>query len=216
MPVTRSVRTPTLVAALRDLTRDGQPVERPADPAAPFAALAFKVQVTATGRLTYLRVYSGTLHKGDVVLDAGAGRTERIGRILRVQADRHTEVDRAATHPKDSSELAFRNAGRLGLRAALRACVMTLLEPVVEVTVTAPDDAVGAVLGDLAARRGRVTGSVSRAGTVVVTATVPLAELFGYASRLRGRTQRRGTLTTRPIGYAPVPGTVAGGTPVSR
>lgn len=110
-----------------------------------------------------------------------------------------------ATHVKDSSETAFRTAGRLGLREALRACVSVLLEPVVEVTVTVPDDAVGGVLGDLAARRGRVSGSVARAGTAAVTATVPLAELFGYATRLRSRTQGRGTFTARPAGYAPAP-----------
>ncbi|MFJ3160922.1 elongation factor G [Streptomyces kanasensis] len=114
-----------------------------------------------------------------------------------------------ATHPKDSSELAFRTAGRLGLREALRTGAMALLEPVAEVTATVPDDAVGGVLGDLAARRGRVTGSTARAGTTTVTATVPLAELFGYASRLRGRTQGRGTFTTRPCGYAPVPAAVS-------
>ena len=110
-----------------------------------------------------------------------------------------------ATHPKDSSEMAFRTAGRLGLREALRASVMQLLEPVVEVAVTVPDDAVGGVLGDLAARRGHVADSAVRAGTAVVTATVPLAELFGYANRLRSRTQGRGTFTARPTGYAPAP-----------
>ncbi|GAA3795742.1 hypothetical protein GCM10023083_33880 [Streptomyces phyllanthi] len=67
----------------------------------------------------------------------------------------------------------------------------------------------GTVLGDLAARRGRVSGSVARGGTTVVTATVPLAELFGYASRLRGRTRGRGTFTTRPAGYAVVPAAVS-------
>ncbi|MEU4537038.1 elongation factor G [Streptosporangium sp. NPDC023825] len=396
--------------------------ERAADPAAPFAALVFKVSSTATGRLSYLRVYSGTIRKGDTVLDAGARRTERIGRILRVQADRNTEVDRAtagdivavvglkaartgatlcepsaplvleppavadpvvsvavearrsvdsgrlasalarlveedpslvvrtdpetgqtvlsgmgelhlevavekirrahgldvgvgrpqvayretvvrgvsgllyrhvkqdggagqfahvvldveplepldtapdaagfvfgstvvggrvpkeyvraveagcrdalaegplgghpvtglrvtltdgATHPKDSSEMAFRTAGRFALREALRAGAMALLEPVVEVTATVPDDAAGGVLGDLAARRGRVSGSTARAGTVVITATVPLAELFGYATRLRSRTQGRGTFTTRATGYAQVPGIVSDGTPSS-
>ncbi|MFH8798995.1 elongation factor G [Streptomyces sp. NPDC017936] len=377
---------------------------RPADPAAPFAALAFKVSVTSTGRLTYLRVYSGTIEKGDTVWDATAGRAERIGRILRVQADRHAQLERAvagdivavvglksaragstlcapdapivleppgvaepvvsvaveprrstdaerlvgalarlaeedpsltvrtdpetgqtvlsgmgelhlevavekirrdlgleanvgrprvtyretvargvsqvvfrhvkqdggagqfahvvldvepledgfdfrstvvggrvpreyvraveagcrdalaegplgghpvtglrvtltdgATHVKDSSETAFRAAGRFGLRDALRGCAMLLLEPVVEVTVTVPEDAVGGVLGDLAARRGRVTGSSVRGGAAVVTATVPLAELFGYATRLRSRTQGRGTFTARPTGYAPAP-----------
>ncbi len=114
-----------------------------------------------------------------------------------------------ATHSKDSSEMAFRTAGRAALRAALRASAMALLEPVAEVEVTVPDDAVGAVLGDLAARRGRVAGPAGRSGTTAVTAVVPLAELFGYASRLRGRTQGRGTFTTRPAGLAPVPEAVA-------
>jgi elongation factor G len=384
-------------------TQDGAVQERPADPAAPFAALVFKVVATAIGRLAYLRVYSGTLKKGTAVWDAGARRTERIARLLRVQADRYCELDDAvagdiiavagpkaarvgttlcdpgdplvleppvtadpvvsvavearraadtgrlaaalahlveedpslvvrsdpetgqtvlsglgelhlevavekirrardlevvagrpqvayreavargvsglvyrhvkqdggagqfahvtldvepgegfvfrsdvvggrvpreyiraveagcrdalaagplggypvtglrvtltdgATHPKDSSELAFRTAGRLGLREALRASVMQLLEPVAEVTVTVPDDAVGGVLGDLAARRAHIADTAVRAGTAVVTATVPLAELFGYANRLRSRTQGRGTFTARPAGYTPAP-----------
>jgi elongation factor G len=386
---------------------EGTERERAADPAAPLAALAFKVHATATGRLTFLRLYSGTLEKGDTVWDPTARRTERIGRILRVQADRHAPLERAvagdivavvglksaragstlcapddpvvleppgvadpvvsvavearvsrdtgrlasalarlaeedpslrvradaetgqtvlsgmgelhlevaveklrrelglevnvgrprvsyretvvrgvagavyrhvkqdggagqfahvvldveplpgpgfefrsavvggrvpqeyvraveagcrdaltegplgghavtglrvtltdgATHVKDSSEAAFRTAGRFGLREALRACAMVLLEPVAEVTVTVPEDAVGGVLGDLAARRGRIAGQVTRAGAAVVTATVPLAELFGYATRLRGRTQGRGTFTARPSGYAQAPAT---------
>ncbi|TXK42457.1 elongation factor G [Nonomuraea sp. C10] len=384
-------------------THAGAEQERAADPEAPLAALAFKVSSTATGRLTFLRLYAGTLRKGDTVLDAGADRTERVARILRVQADRHTEVDRAvagdivavagpkaarpgatlcareapllleppsatepvvsvaveprrstdagrltsalarltdedpslsvrtdpetgqtllsglgelhlevavekvrrehgmavavgrprvalretvvrgvsgllyrhvkqdggagqfahvvldvepgtgfafesavtggrvpreyvravaagcrdalaegplgghpvtglrvtltdgATHVKDSSETAFRAAGRLGLREALRSCVMALLEPVVEVTVTVPEEAAGGVLGDLAARRGRISGTAAKAGTVVVTATVPLAEVFGYATHLRSRTQGRGTFTTRAAGYARMP-----------
>ncbi|MGW7101914.1 elongation factor G, partial [Streptomyces sp. NPDC054838] len=385
-------------------------VERAPDPAGPFAALAFKVTATPTGRLTYVRLYSGTLRKGETVLDAATGRTERVGRILRVQADRHEEREEAvagdivaviglkaaragttlsapgaplvleppsvaepvvsvaveagraadtgrlstalahlveedpslavrldpetgqtvlsgmgelhlevavekirrghgvevvvgrpqvsyretvvrgvtgfvhrhvkqdggagqfahvvidvepleeaagfefrstvvggrvpqeyvraveagcrdalaggplggypvtglrvtltdgATHSKDSSEPAFRAAGRFALREALRASTVELLEPVVEVTVTVPEDGVGAVLGDLAARRGRISGSTSGSGTAVVTAAVPLAELFGYASRLRGRTQGRGTFTARPAALAAVPAPVA-------
>ncbi|MGW6942639.1 elongation factor G [Streptomyces xanthophaeus] len=391
-------------------TAGGADQERAPDPAEPFAALAFKVTATPTGRLTYVRVYAGTLRKGESVLDAATGRTERVGRILRVQADRHEEREEAlagdivaviglkaaragttlcapgaplvleppsvaepvvsvavearrsvdtgrlasalarlveedpslkvrsdaetgqtvlsgmgelhlevavekirrgqgvevvvgrpqvsyretvvrgvtglvyrhvkqdggagqfahvvidvepleeaagfefrsavvggrvpqeyaraveagcrdalvegplggypvtglrvtltdgATHSKDSSELAFRAAGRFALRAALRTADVELLEPVVEVTVTVPEDGVGAVLGDLAARRGRVSGSTSTSGTAVVTAAVPLAELFGYASRLRGRTQGRGTFTARPTALAPVPPSVA-------
>ncbi|MFE7170946.1 elongation factor G [Streptomyces sp. NPDC057616] len=397
--------SPLDVPAVRGM-HDGTEQERAADPHAPFAALAFKVNATSTGRLTYLRVYSGTIGKGDTVWDAGARRSERIGRILRVQADRHAQVDRAvagdivavtglrsaragatlcapgaplvleppgvtepvvsvavearraadsgklvsalarlaeedpslvvrtdpetgqtvlsgmgelhlevaaekirrshglevnvgrprvsyretvgrgvsglvfrhvkqdggagqfahivldveplddgfefrsavvggrvpqeyvraveagcrdalaegplgghpvtglrvtltdgATHVKDSSETAFRTAGRLGLREALRACAMVLTEPVAEVTVTVPEDAVGGVLGDLAARRGRVSGSAARGGAALVTATVPLAELFGWATRLRSRSQGRGTFTTHPAGYAPAPTT---------
>ncbi|MDQ1049913.1 elongation factor G [Streptomyces sp. V4I2] len=408
--------SPLDVPAVRGTRDDGTEQERAADPQAPFAALAFKVSATPTGRLTYLRVYSGTIEKGATVMDAGTRRTERIGRILRVQADRHAQLERAvagdivavvglrsaragstlcapdaplvleppsvadpvvsvavearrstdtdrlatalarlveedpslvartdsetgqtllsgmgelhlevavekvrrehglevavgrprvayretvvrgvsglvyrhvkqdggagqfahvvldvepldpeagtgtgtgtgtgfefrsavvggrvpqeyvraveagcrdaltegpigghpvtglrvtltdgATHVKDSSDTAFRAAARFALRQALRASAMTLLEPVVEVTVTVPEDAVGTVLGDLAARRGRVSGSATRAGSAVVTATVPLAELFGYATRLRSRTQGRGTFTTRPTGYAPAP-----------
>ncbi|MFD9700241.1 elongation factor G [Lentzea sp. NPDC059081] len=386
--------SPVDVPAVRGV--DGE--ERRPGPDEPFSALVFKVNATATGRLTYVRVYSGTVHKGDTVLVGG--RTERIGRILRVQADRHTPVDQAvagdivavvglksartgatlcdprapllleppvsadpvvsvaveartaaenarlndalrhlvdedpslqvrtdpetgqtvlsglgelhlevavrkastdhrveiamgrpkvayretlrtgvtgfvyrhvkqdggqgqfahvvldteplddgfefrsavtggrvpqefvraveqgcrdalaegplghpvtglrvtltdgSTHVKDSSEMAFRTAGRLGLREALKAGATTLLEPIAEVTVTVPEEYVGGVLGDLASRRGRIVGSEARAGTTVVTASVPLAEMFGYVTRLRSRTQGRGTFTSRPTGYA--------------
>ncbi|WP_395292782.1 elongation factor G [Kitasatospora hibisci] len=410
--VTAYLPSPLDVPAVRG-EHDGAEQERVADPAGPFAGLVFKVNATATGRLTYLRIYSGTLRKGDTVLDAGTGRTERIARILRVQADKHAETESAtagdivavvgakaaragatlctpaeplvleptvtadpvvtvavearhaidtdrlatalarlaeedpsllvrtdpetgqrvlsgmgelhlevavekirqtarglevtvgrpqvayretvssgvtglvyrhvkqdggagqfahvvldvaplaggdgdqepegfefrstvtggrvpkefvqaveagcrdalaegplgghpvtgvvvtltdgATHAKDSSDLAFRTAGRLALREALRRCRPLLLEPVTEVTVTVPEDAVGGVLGDLAARRGRVNGSAPRGGTVAVTAVVPLVELFGYATRLRSRTQGRGTFAARPAGYARAP-----------
>jgi elongation factor G len=108
------------------------------------------------------------------------------------------------THPRDSSEQAFRAAGRLGLREALGAGVLATLEPVAEVTVVVPVECVGPVLGDLSARRGRIDGTTTRAGTMIVTATVPLAELFGYATQLRSRTSGRGTFSTRPAGYAVV------------
>ncbi|MFC9282032.1 elongation factor G [Streptomyces collinus] len=400
--------SPLDVTAVRGV-HEGAEQRRAADPEAPFAALAFKVNASGTGRLTCVRVYSGTIEKGDTVRDPGTGRTERVARIIRLMADRHVQLDRAvagdivalagpkgtragstlcdpgaplllerpvvaepvvsvavetrratdsgrlatalarlaeedpslvvrtdgetgqtvlsgmgelhlevavekirrdggpevnvgrprvahretvvrgvgglvyrhvkqdggagqfahvvldvepltgepgaigfefrstvvggrvpqeyvraveagcrdalsdgplgghpvtglrvtltdgSTHVKDSSDTAFRTAGRLGLREALRACAIALLEPVAEVTVTVPEDAVGGVLGDLAARRGRISGSENRGGAAVLTATVPLAELFGYATRLRSRTQGRGTFTTRPAGYAPAP-----------
>jgi translation elongation factor EF-G len=76
-------------------TADNAVAERPADPAAPLAALAFKVAATPTGRLSYLRINSGTMRKGTQARDAGTGRMERISRLLRVQADRLSEVDGA-------------------------------------------------------------------------------------------------------------------------
>ncbi|WP_344571917.1 elongation factor G [Winogradskya humida] len=114
----------------------------------------------------------------------------------RVTGLRVTLTD-GATHSKDSSEMAFRAAGRFGLRAALQACEMVVLEPVAEVTVSAPEDALGAVLGDLAARHGQIINSSAR----TVTALVPLAELFGYATQLRSRTSGRGTFTSRAAGH---------------
>ncbi|GAA0556581.1 elongation factor G [Paractinoplanes ferrugineus] len=135
----------------------------------------------------------------DYVRAVEAGCREALGDGVHPVVGLRVTLTDGATHPKDSSELAFRRAGRLGLRAALAACETVRLEPVAEVTVSAPADALGAVLGDLAARRGQVTGS----GAGSVTAVVPLAELFGYATRLRSRTQGRATFTTRPAGYRP-------------
>jgi elongation factor G len=105
------------------------------------------------------------------------------------------------THVKDSSEMAFRTAGRAGLTAALAASGMALLEPVAALTVTVPTAAVGAVLGDLASRRAQVTGSTPGRNEVVVTAVAPLAELFDYATRLRTLSQGRAAFTTTPAGY---------------
>jgi elongation factor G len=108
------------------------------------------------------------------------------------------------THVKDSSEHAFTTAGRFGLAEALRRCEMVVLEPIAEVTVTVAEEYVGTVLGDLTGRRGRILGSQPQPGSVVVTATVPIVELFGYATQLRSRTQGYGTFATRPAGYARV------------
>jgi elongation factor G len=100
-------------------------------------------------------------------------------------------------HPKDSSEMAFRTAGRAGLTAALAASTMALLEPVATLTVTVPTVVVGAVLGDLAARRAQITGTTPDE----VTAVVPLSELFDYATRLRTLSQGRASFVTAPAGY---------------
>ncbi|GAA3097720.1 hypothetical protein GCM10017687_05750 [Streptomyces echinatus] len=85
--------SPLDVPAVRGV-HGGAEQRRAADPEGPFAGLVFKVNATATGRLAYVRVYSGTVGKGDVVRDPGGGRTERVARILRVMADRHVQLDR--------------------------------------------------------------------------------------------------------------------------
>ncbi|MEW5724314.1 MAG: EF-Tu/IF-2/RF-3 family GTPase, partial [Thermodesulfobacteriota bacterium] len=98
-------------------------------------------------------------------------------------------------HDVDSSEMAFTIAGSLGLREGLKKAGGILLEPLMEVEVVTPENFLGEVMGDLAARRGRVRGLEARAGVQVVSAEVPLAEMFGYATDLRSRTQGRATFT---------------------
>jgi elongation factor G len=107
-----------------------------------------------------------------------------------------------ATHVRDSSEMAFRTAGRAGLKRALAQCRPVLLEPIAHVRVEVPEEFLGAVLGDLGSRRARVLGhQPGPGGTVTVTALVPLKHLFGYTTALRSRTQGRGTHTASPHGY---------------
>lgn len=120
--------------------QDGTVRERPADPAAPLLALVFKVNATATGRLTYLRVYAGTINKGAEVRDVTGGRTERIARILRVQADRHVEVDRAVAG--DIVAVAGPKAARAGATLCAPQAPLVLeppavADPVVSVAVEA-------------------------------------------------------------------------------
>jgi len=98
-------------------------------------------------------------------------------------------------HEVDSSEIAFRVAGSMAFREACRKAEPVLLEPVMKVEVTLPDEYLGDVIGDLNSRRGHVDGMEMRGNTQNVTAHVPLSEMFGYATNLRSRTQGRGTFT---------------------
>jgi len=112
-----------------------------------------------------------------------------------------------ATHTNDSSELAFKIAGGLAFRAAAAEADPCLLEPVMLLEVTCPDDAVGAVVGDIARRGGQVLGLDVREadGERVVRAEVPLAQSFGYAGALSGLTHGRGRFVLEPLRYEPVP-----------
>ncbi|GHG76359.1 elongation factor G [Comamonas sp. JC664] len=110
-----------------------------------------------------------------------------------------------ATHVRDSTPQAFSVAGSLALQEAARHAGVQPLEPVMEVEVTTPEEYLGDVLGDLASRRGRVLGMEARGVVRLVNARVPMANLFGYVTGLRGRTQGRAQASMRLGAYEPVP-----------
>ena len=108
-------------------------------------------------------------------------------------------------HEVDSSEIAFKIAGSMAFKDAVRHASPVILEPVMAVEVVVPEDFMGDVIGDLSGRRGRIQGMDSRAGAQVIEAQVPLAEMFGYATDLRSMTQGRATYTMQFAHYEPVP-----------
>jgi elongation factor G len=112
-------------------------------------------------------------------------------------------------HDVDSSEMAFKIAGSMALKDAARKAKPVLLEPIMRVEVVTPEDYMGDVIGDLNSRRGKVEGMEQRANAQVVSAQVPLAEMFGYATDLRSRTQGRATYTMQFDSYQQVPKSVA-------
>ncbi|MCE9670318.1 elongation factor G [Myxococcus stipitatus] len=109
------------------------------------------------------------------------------------------------THVRDSTPQAFSMAGSLALQEAVKSVGVRVLEPVMDVEVTTPEDYLGDVLGDLAARRGRVLGMEARGNARLVSARVPMASLFGYVTGLRGRTQGRAQASMRLGTYEPLP-----------
>ncbi|MBZ5669687.1 MAG: elongation factor G [Acidobacteriia bacterium] len=112
-------------------------------------------------------------------------------------------------HEVDSSELAFKIAGSLGFKEAVRRAKPVLLEPVMKVEVVVPEEFMGDVLGDLSSRRGRVEGMERRGSTQVIRSTVPLAEMFGYATDLRSRTQGRASYTMHFLRYEQTPAAIS-------
>ncbi|WP_325247754.1 elongation factor G [Dysosmobacter sp.] len=108
-------------------------------------------------------------------------------------------------HEVDSSEMAFKIAGSMAFKEAMRKADPVLLEPIMKVSVIAPDDYLGTVIGDLTARRGQILGQEARPGAQQVDALVPLANMFGYATDLRSSTQGRGQYTMEPHSYSELP-----------
>jgi len=114
-----------------------------------------------------------------------------------------------AYHDVDSSELAFKIAGSMAFKEAARKAKPVLLEPMMAVEVTTPDDFMGDVIGDLNSRRGHIQAMEERMGARVVKALVPLSEMFGYVGDLRSKTQGRASYSMQFDSYAQVPNNVA-------
>jgi elongation factor G len=114
-----------------------------------------------------------------------------------------------SSHDVDSSQMAFELAGAIGIKEAIRKAKPILLEPVMSVEVVTPEDYLGDVVGDLSSRRGRVEGISLRGNARVVAAYVPLAEMFGYATDIRSKTQGRAAYTMQFASYEPVPNNVS-------
>ncbi|WP_116051039.1 elongation factor G [Amycolatopsis palatopharyngis] len=114
-----------------------------------------------------------------------------------------------AYHEVDSSEMAFKIAGSMAMKEAAKKASPVLLEPMMAVEVTTPEDYMGDVIGDLNSRRGQIQAMEERAGTRVVKALVPLSEMFGYVGDLRSRTQGRANYSMQFDSYAEVPSNVA-------
>ena len=112
-------------------------------------------------------------------------------------------------HEVDSSEMAFKIAGSMAFKEACRKANPVLLEPIMKVDVTVPEDYMGDVIGDLNSRRGQIQGMEARPGAEQIDALVPLSEMFGYATDLRSRTQGRGQYSMEPHSYVEIPKNIA-------
>jgi len=108
-------------------------------------------------------------------------------------------------HEVDSSEMAFKIAGSMAFKEAMAKASPVILEPIMSLEVVTPDEFIGDVISDINRRRGRIGGQEPRGNTQVIAATVPLAEMFGYATDLRSRSQGRATFTMQFSHYEPVP-----------
>jgi elongation factor G len=123
--------------------------------------------------------------------------------------DCKVELYDGSAHDVDSSEMSFKIAGSMAIKAALQKASPELLEPVMAVEAVVPDDYMGDVIADINSRRGRITKMDTKGATQVISAQVPLAEMFGYATELRSRTQGRGTYSMQFEHYEPVPASVS-------
>ena len=123
--------------------------------------------------------------------------------------DVKVELIDGSYHDVDSSEMAFKIAGSMAIQEAAKRAKPVLLEPVMAVEVVTPEEFLGDVIGDLSRRRGKVQGQEPRGNALVVNATVPLSEMFGYVGDLRSATQGRAAYTMQFERYEEVPSNIA-------
>lgn len=143
-------------------------------------------------------------------VDAGIRGAMKAGILAGYEVvDCVVELYDGSYHEVDSSEMAFKIAGSMAFKEAMRQAQPILMEPIMKVSVTVPDDYTGTVIGDLSSRRGQIQGQEARPGTVQIDALVPLSEMFGYTSDLRSNTQGRGQYTMEPHSYMEVPKNIA-------
>ena len=143
-------------------------------------------------------------------IDAGIQEAKKSGVVAGYEViDFKVNVYDGSFHDVDSSEMAFKIAGSMAFKEAMRKADPVLLEPIMKVDVEVPDEYLGSVMGGLTSRRGILTGTESKAGDQVIHAEVPLSEMFGYMTDLRGSTQGRGSFDMVFSHYAETPKNVA-------
>ena len=139
-------------------------------------------------------------------VDAGIRGAMESGILAGYQVvDVKVELFDGSYHEVDSSEMAFKIAGSMAFKEAMRKAKPIILEPIMKVSVIAPDDYLGTVIGDLNSRRGQILGQEQRTGAAQVDCLVPLSEMFGYSNDLRSKTQGRGQYVMEPHSYIQVP-----------
>jgi len=156
-------------------------------------------------------VVGGSIPKEYIpAVDAGIQGATKAGILAGYEVvDVKVELYDGSYHEVDSSEMAFKIAGSIAFKEALKQAQPVLMEPIMKVAVIVPDDYTGTVIGDLSSRRGQIQGQETRSGSIQVDALVPLSEMFGYTSDLRSNTQGRGQYTMEPDSYQEVPKNVA-------
>ncbi len=157
------------------------------------------------------KIVGGSIPKEYIpAVDAGIKGAMEAGVLAGFQVvDVKVELYDGSYHEVDSSEMAFKIAGSMAFKEAMRKANPVILEPIMKVTVIVPEDYMGDVMGDLNSRRGQIQGMEARPGAQQINALVPLSEMFGYSNDLRSKTQGRGQYSMEPDSYIEVPKSIS-------